>query len=332
MAQPVVSTLASWQAERRRSTTSGTRCRCCAASSRRRPSARACLTLVAVVHDPELAASTLEVVRELGGRHPSRLLVIVIDDNHDVPRLDARVSVDAIEHAGRVVCFEDLLLTVAGPARWHLHSLIEPFTLPDVPVAIWLPNTLPSIGDPLLEIADRIVIDTRAMGERADLFVQVDRLMRHLPVADLSWARLRFWRTMLAGLFEGAEYRPFLEHINHIEVSGNFGPRYMVGGWLMGRLGLSPRRVHVDDAQHVRIRISAQHDGRHGIFTVERAGHERVLEAIVDIEDGPTLHQTLRMPSAGRRGRWPRASRPPAPTWSTGTQSATPSPSWPDRS
>jgi glucose-6-phosphate dehydrogenase assembly protein OpcA len=240
------------------------------------------------------------VVRELGGRHPSRLLVIVIDDNHDIPRLDARVSVDAIEHAGRVVCFEDLLLTVAGPARWHLHSLIEPFTLPDVPVVIWLPDALPSIGDPLLEIADRIVIDTRAMGERGDLFVQVDRLMRHLPVADLSWARLRFWRTMLAGLFEGAEYRPFLEHIDHIDVSGNFGPRYMVGGWLMGRLGLTTRRVQVDDAQHVRIRIRAQHDGRHGIFTVERAGHERVLEATVDIENGPTFHQTLRMPE-----RWP---------------------------
>ena len=130
--------------------------------------------------------------------------------------------------------------------------------------------------------------------------MQVDRLARRLPVADLSWARLRFWRTMLAGLFEGSDYRPFLDHVERIDVSGNFGPRHMVGGWLMSRLRLSPHQVRVDDSQHVRIRISARHDGRRGTFTVERVGHERVLEAFIDIEDGPTLRQTLRMPQ-----RWP---------------------------
>lgn len=300
MAQPVVTTLASWEAEQVTLDEVEK-----AMSMLRRQEQKAAirtsvLTLVAVVHERALAAGTVDIVRELGGRQPSRLLVIVIDDEHEAARLDATVSVDAIEHAGRVVCFEELLLTVAGPARWHLHTLIEPFTLADVPVVVWLPNTLPSIGDPLLDTAHRIVIDTRAMGERADLFVQVDRLLRRLPVTDLSWARLRFWRTMLAGLFEGPEYRPFLSRVEHIEVSGNFGPRHMIGGWLTDRLGLTRHQVQVDDAQHVRIRVTAHHDGRRGQFTVERAGHDRVLNAAVDIDHGPTLRQTLRMPQ-----RWP---------------------------
>ena len=64
MAQPVVSTLASWEAEA--TTLDDVES---AMSTLRRQEQKAAirtsvLTLVAVVHNPELAASTLEVVRE----------------------------------------------------------------------------------------------------------------------------------------------------------------------------------------------------------------------------------------------------------------------------
>ena len=261
------------------------------------------LTLVAVVRDPEVVDGTIETVRELGTRHPSRTLVLVIADTDEDPGIDATVSVHALRSQGPTVCFEDVVLRVRGPARWHLDSLIEPFTLPDLPVAVWLPNRLPSLGDPLLDTADRVVVDTRAIGERPDSLAQVSRLLRKLPVTDLSWVRIAPWRSLLAGLFEGHASRPFLDHVTRIEVAGHFGPRHLMAGWLMATLELTRAHVHTEEAEHVSIRITAEHEGRVGRFSVERPAAERVIHSSVDIDDGPTVEQTWRL-----RDRWPSRS------------------------
>jgi glucose-6-phosphate dehydrogenase assembly protein OpcA len=201
------------------------------------------------------------------------------------------------------VCFEQIGLRVRGPARWHLDSVIEPLTLPELPVAVWLPNHLPALGDPLLEAADRVIVDTRAVGDRADALVQVGRLLRRLPLTDLSWVRLAPWRSLLAGLFEGPVSAPFLDHVTRIEVAGHFGPRHLLAGWLMVTLGLPRAQVHIEEATHVSIVISAEQRGRRARFAVIRPGDERVIQASVDIDGGPTLEQALRM-----RERWPSRS------------------------
>jgi glucose-6-phosphate dehydrogenase assembly protein OpcA len=154
-------------------------------------------------------------------------------------------------------------------------------------MVLWWPNTLPAPGDPLLAGAGRILIDTRAVGERADLFIAVERLARRLPMADLSWSRLQPWRATLAALFEGPTCRPFLDHVKEVQVSGSFGARHLMGGWLMDRLGLTRDQVQVGDARHVRVRVYAELDGCEARFGVERHSDERVLSASIEIDDGP---------------------------------------------
>src|SRR5438132_6612468 len=100
------------------------------------------LTLVAVVRDPEIVDVTIDTVRELGGRHPSRTLVLVVADTDEDPGIDATVSVHALRSQGPTVCFEDVVLRMRGPARWHLASLIEPVTLPDPRAPLWPPQQL----------------------------------------------------------------------------------------------------------------------------------------------------------------------------------------------
>jgi glucose-6-phosphate dehydrogenase assembly protein OpcA len=261
------------------------------------------MTLVAVVLDPSTAAGTIEVVRELGRRHPSRTLVLVVIDSDDDPGIDADVSVYTSSDDDRPICFEQISLHVRGPARWHLDSLIEPLTLPDLPVAVWLPDHLPAPGDPLLDRSDRVIIDTRVVGDQPDVFTQVNRLLRRLPVTDLSWVRLAPWRSLLAGLFEGPVSRPFLDHVTRLEVAGHFGPRHLLAGWLMDTLDLTRSHVHIEEATHVSIRMSAEHAGRSARFAVVRPGADRVIHSSVDIDGGPTVDQTLRM-----RERWPSRS------------------------
>jgi hypothetical protein len=131
----------------------------------------------------------------------------------------------------------------------------------------------------------------------------VSRLLRKLPVTDLSWVRIAPWRSLLAGLFEGHASRPFLDHVTRIEVAGHFGPRHLMAGWLMATLELTRAHVHTEEAEHVAIRITAEHEGRVGRFSVERPAAERVIHSSVDIDDGPTVEQTWRL-----RDRWPSRS------------------------
>src|SRR5207248_7087146 len=130
--------------------------------------------------------------------------------------------------------------------------------------------------DPLLAVSDRIVVDSRAVAgavspaQALNVLPRIAALARRLPVTDLSWTRLAPWRSLLAGLFEGPVYRPFLREIEKVEVSGNYGPRYLLGGWLLKRLALPVARVSLLPAEHVSIRVTAVHRDRTGVFKVER--------------------------------------------------------------
>src|SRR5438132_10435793 len=69
------------------------------------------LTLVVVVKNDDQAEETLEVVRHLGVRHPSRTLVLVLCEGAD-SKLDASAAVHVVERDGRAVCVEDVVLWV----------------------------------------------------------------------------------------------------------------------------------------------------------------------------------------------------------------------------
>jgi glucose-6-phosphate dehydrogenase assembly protein OpcA len=218
------------------------------------------------------------------------------------------------------VCFEEVVLRLRGSARHHLDSIVEPFALPDLPTVVWLPSRLPHPGDPLLTVADRTVVDSRAVagassirtgenntspgtGENNTVLPRIQALARRIPVTDLSWTRLAPWRSLLAGLFEGPVNQPFLREVERVEVSGNYGPRYLLGGWLLRRLGLPVSRVSLSPAEHVSITITAVHRAQTGVFKVERRGAARVITSSTEIDGGPSVTQTLRM-----RQQWPALS------------------------
>ncbi len=264
------------------------------------------LTLVAVTHSQAEADLVRGTIHDLGIRHPSRTLVVVLEKGDpgrvEGTGVDASLWVHALEQDGRAVCFEEVRLLVRGPARFHLDSIVGPFALPDVPLVVWLPASLPAPGDPLLDVADRLVVDSRAADEvGGDVLARAATLARRLPVTDLSWIRLAPWRSLLAGLFEGSVNRPFLDGVDRVEVSGNAGPRQLLGGWLLSRLNLNPARVELAPAPHVSVCVDATDaQGRRASFCVARPGAERVIQSRVRIEDGPHLEQSLQM-----QQRWP---------------------------
>jgi len=269
------------------------------------------VTLVVLAPSAVDAWDAVATVHQFGGHHPARSIVLVPQpDGPD--RLDARVSLTAAQSGGHQVWFEDIVLSVSGRAAGRLGSLVEPFTLADLPVAVWYLGAAPSSGDDLLAAADAVLIDSKltvgeeggdaeddgpggALPERATLDAVVG-LFGRLPVLDLAWIRLRPWRELLASMVDGVAFRPALDDLTSATVAGKAGARALLGGWLASRLHLPPGAMHLKPARHASLGLTGRIEGRTATFSVERMPGERLVRATASVEDGPSFTDVLALP------------------------------------
>lgn len=257
------------------------------------PTRTSVLTLVVVATRASSADRAASALHELGGRHPARVLTLIVDPASPAG-LDAQLALLGSHAEDHPVWFEEVRLDVRGPATAHLESLIEPFTIADLPVVVWFVDGLPNTDDPLLGAADVLLVDARDFGD-TECFSTLRGLRSH-PVVDLSWHRLRPWRELLASLFDAPAARPFLRGVRSLLVHGKTGPRHLLGGWIVSRLHVPTHEVDLHDAEHVTIEIVAEADGRTATFTVSRTTDERVVRARGDIAGGPTAEIVVPLP------------------------------------
>jgi glucose-6-phosphate dehydrogenase assembly protein OpcA len=246
------------------------------------------VNLVVLATSEDEGVRACSTIHRLRGRHPGRTIVLVCDEaSGDAPGVDAEVLLRGAEAEGQASWSEELTVRVRGPVRHHLDSLIEPLTLPDLPVVVWLVSRLVQPSDALLAAADAVLVDTKEAGGE-EMLPGLANLIRRYTVIDLSWVRLRPWRELLAGLFEPAPMRAFATGVQRAEVTGKPGPRHLVGGWLVSRLALPQSSVRLEDANHMALRLVAEHGGAVATFTVERVEEKRLLRGSARVEGGPS--------------------------------------------
>jgi glucose-6-phosphate dehydrogenase assembly protein OpcA len=254
----------------------------------------AVMTLIAVAPADEQAYDATATLRTLAGHHPARI-VIVRPDPDSVAHLDAQTYLYALESDHHRINFEEVRLEVGGQAALHLDSLVEAFTLSDLPAVVWYVNSIPAAHDPLLSVAHAILIDSRDAPDPGQLRSLL-QLARRRTVVDLSWTRLLPWRELLAALFEPSANRPWLEDIQEVAIEGKEGPRRLLGGWLAAQTGIPPRRIKLHDARHVSIHLRAERPGGTAEFVVERAEGQRLVAAEAHVPGQPTLRSTSPLP------------------------------------
>jgi len=249
----------------------------------------AVMTLVAVVPADEQAYAATRALRSLGRHHPARI-VLLRPDPDQVATLDGRAALYAVEADGtdgHPVNFEEVTLVVCGQAAHHLDSLVEAFTLSDLPVPVWYVGDVPEPADPLLTVATAVIIDSRDAAGSGQLRALLE-LARRRTVVDLSWIRLGPWRELIAGLFQPPEHRAWLDSVRSVQVTGKIGPRQLLGGWLAAQLQLMPHQVQLVDARHVEIRVECQRDGQTAVFEVGRGELRRTVSGRVTLPTGPS--------------------------------------------
>jgi len=239
----------------------------------------AVMTLVAVAPDDDQAYRATNALRALAGHHPARI-VILRPEPDEVAALDARATLYAMELDGHRISFEEVVLAVRGQAARHLDSIVEAFTLSDLPVAVWYVDAIPEAGDPLVPVATAVLLDSRDAADDLRMRALLD-LMGDKTVVDLSWIRLGPWRELLSALFDPPANRPWLTRVEAAQITGKVGPRRLLGGWISHRLALDPSRLELTDARHVEIRLRATDEARReaAVFSVERADGARAVAA-----------------------------------------------------
>ena len=210
------------------------------------------LNLVVYATDGQGAEEASGVIDELTRDHPSRALVITTAPSEDASKIEARCSAHCHIAAGleQQVCCEEIMLKVSGRAAGHLHSIIIPLLVPDLPVYVWWTGPLPRgrhLFEELMEMADRVIVDSGHFRHPTHGLRRVAELCGDAPgceVGDLNWARLAPWRDLL--LLHGGEpgLRAYREAVSAVEIAYAGGEAeavpsqaFLVAGWLAERLG-----------------------------------------------------------------------------------------------
>jgi len=241
----------------------------------------AVLSLVAIVDDDRREASAaLRICDALGGRVPGRLIVVSTAADRSTGT-KASIKVSLVERVDAApLCAEQVRLYVDGGATRYLSSIVEPWILPGLPVAVWVPRRLPRRGEPVVARADQVIVDSAQLGHPLTE-LDLASLSEH-ATTDLSWVRIRPWRLLLADAFTGSDVSPFVLGVDRIDITGTRPWSMLMAGWLMSRLELPPSRIRLVDGDRPAVHVRARNRGRRAELLAETvdAGEVHVTASV----------------------------------------------------
>ncbi|MDO8614502.1 MAG: glucose-6-phosphate dehydrogenase assembly protein OpcA [Dehalococcoidia bacterium] len=262
------------------------------------------LNMVVHADNRERARAAGQAIAGLAGHHPSRALIIITKPASAAPRIDARLAAHCHTTPGleQQVCCEEVTLTVRGPAAGHLHSIIIPLLVPDLPVYVWWTGPLPRERHALqemLETADHFIVDSARFAS-ANGLLKLAQLCEANPgcsIGDLNWERLEPWREMLVRQCEGTSLRRYLPDVRDVKIAfaSNRGAQasaqaFLLLGWLASRWGWDTAGAIRADGDA----MSLPQDG--GDISVEMRPRP-----YAGVEDGWLVSLSLRCPAGGGR-------------------------------
>jgi glucose-6-phosphate dehydrogenase assembly protein OpcA len=202
---------------------------------------------------PETESAMAEIA-ELNSVRPVRSILVSTQTGRSAKEAEAAIKCGTA-HA-KPVCYEEVLLRLSEDAVQLLPSVVEPLTIPDLPVYLWFPGD-PQLDDPqvdrLLTLTDRVVTDSHHFARPANQFRRLHHWMEYfrgeIVFTEMTWARLGTWREAVGKLFDATENRALLPGIREVVVTSVHGAgepsdrAMLMTGWLASKLGWRPERL-----------------------------------------------------------------------------------------
>ena len=257
-----------------------------------------------------------EMLGELTAIHPSRVLAML--GLPEATDLDIEMSVESIcqtdkrTGAKRLSC-EEITLKAQGKFVVELPSAALPLLAPDLSTFLWwrqAPHASDRVLDKLLRATDRLVIDSAEFADPQPDLIETDKLFNeknyhHVGVSDLNWARLTFWRELLADFYDVAAYQAWLDSVDSVQIDyvapeldeNSVAPQaLLIAGWLASRLRWTlveePAAGERDQVLTFKFRSEARGSSptvREGVG--DRGRSPRVSKGSVDAGPSPTTRE-----------------------------------------
>ena len=237
--------------------------------------------------------AAFETLAGLAERHPSRGIVLLPRPEEARDALDADVDLRCFRTEGlqREICAEVIAIRLSGARAKAPASVVMPLLIPDLPVFLrWrgeLPLHAPNTDgagqgrarqasplQELVDIVDRLIVDSREWPDPAQGFAQLAELFERVAVSDIAWARTEPWREAIAALW------PEVAEASVLRATGPEAEALLLVRWLRARLGREIRLEHApaDELELVEV------DGRQvRPGWLERPSSSELLSAQLDL-------------------------------------------------
>lgn len=166
-----------------------------------------------------------KVAYKLIEKFPARIFFISVDPD-SADDLKTAVSVLSTKQGDFDITCDLIEITAAGKEEAKVPLLLLPHIVPDLPVfLVWAkdPTRNHTLCEELKQFATRIIFDsesTEDLGVFAQSVLEMQRVLS-CEIADLNWARLDTWRTLIASTFSDPEKIEKLRNITSLEITFN---------------------------------------------------------------------------------------------------------------
>lgn len=186
---------------------------------------RACaMTMIVVDEESVEPAPVQEMIAELMHGHPSRAILLRVRPGEETD-LESRVYAQCWMPFGRrqQICCEQIEVRASEARLVEAHRLLLGLLAPDLPVVLICRSLrlllLPAF-EPMLAVADRIIIDSAASTEARHLLETIASQRRAgRQVVDLAWTRLTPWRETIAAEFDDPQVLQKFSRLKRITIA-----------------------------------------------------------------------------------------------------------------
>ena len=267
---------------------------------------RVCTTnLIVCLGDRSRLDEAIEASRLASQEHPLRAIFLQAEPEAEEHTTHGQVSGHCrLSDSGDVhICCEQIVLTAKGQAVERLPASVASLLVPDLPVVLWWMGK-PPFGDEgmdrLLEISDRLILDSREFGDLLAV-AQAAEKRPQVGVGDLNWFRIRQWREMTAEVFDDSRFLPYLWQIANLDVryaangSKNSSQAALFAGWFVSRTKRTiPISIHALEGIPTELlnlaSVNLESTDRKAFFSLT-VNPKREIEVIVEIEGEPAYHR-----------------------------------------
>jgi len=204
------------------------------------------LNMIAFV-DSRFAGEISNRLSGVGRFHASRTIVLAYDPQRT--SLDARavVSSEPQATAGELGLLRETVVVEIGER--HLDDLVtiaDPLVVSDLTTVLWSPHGHDEMADPLLSLAQVVLLDSRDEPSFREAIARSCELSHGAYVVDLAWLRSIPWRERIAAAFDPPGMREELDRIESVSVRhhpASTVAAMLLIGWLASRLDWRPHQL-----------------------------------------------------------------------------------------